>query len=93
MKTKELSLLILLGISLVVLLMLSQQANENKIQEWASDNGYQVVNIEERYLNWGPFKYRKNDQKIYQVKVIDKQKRQRRIWFRIGHMFTDVEEE
>ena len=46
MKTKELSLLILLGVSLVVLLLLSQQANENKIQEWASNNGYQVVNIE-----------------------------------------------
>ena len=55
------------------------------LQEWADDNGYQLLQAEYRWFRKGPFFWTSSrGQVVYYVTVLDQQGRERKGWVRSG---------
>ena len=83
--------IILFCIILSVVVVMDNNRKEQKIKNWALQEGYQIVALEEANEN-GPFWTKDNSQKIYRVEVKDQYNRPKWIWLRVG-AWLDVQEE
>jgi len=83
---------VLFSIVLAVFLVLDGKNKESKIQRWATQNGYQILRIEESYFNTGqPYTVKDQGDRIYRVKV-RRNNRDRTFWFRINRATEFTEE-
>jgi hypothetical protein len=63
----------------------------NMVKHWAEDNGYQLVSLEHRVLNRGPFGLSTSRmQMIYSLVVMDESGLVRQGWARCGGWFAGV---
>ena len=67
------------------------KSNHEKIRVWCEDNRCKVVSIDEAMFRTGPFWYKDDDQRIYEVKVIDYMEKDKVVWFRIGYWQVQAE--
>lgn len=83
------STIILAFVVLVLVLIMSglDSRDQSKIQEWAKDNGYTIINSERCYFESGPY-WVTEDTRIYKVSL----EKQKTHWFRFGFFGTDIEE-
>lgn len=84
--------IILFCIAISVFVVMDGKGKEQKIHNWASQEGYEIVSLEESNFDKGPFWTKDNSQKIYRIQVRDKHNRPKSIWLRVGS-WLDVQEE
>lgn len=73
---------VLFSILLLVLAVSHEKKKESKIDQWASQNGYEIVKIEETFFDNGPFD-KQNGESVYRVRVRDKHNNEYTSWFKI----------
>lgn len=58
------------------------------LRNWATENGYQLLQHEARYLRTGPYFWRRSrNQLVYYVTVLDPQGWRRSAYLRLGNWF------
>lgn len=64
---------------------------QSVLEQWASQNGYEIVESERRILRRGSFWWRTGKgQKVYRVRIVDRTGRQRSGYVRCGGMFLGM---
>lgn len=58
--------------------------DEREIREWASANGYTVISLDEKFLDYGPFWYKGKHQRMYRAELEDRNGQRRISYFRKG---------
>jgi len=75
--------LVLIGILLAA--YASSKYEQQQIHNWAAENNYKVISVEMTFMDYGPFWYKDEDDKIYKAVLIDKSTEKKRVsYFRIG---------
>ena len=78
----------------VMLLFYNIDRSDNaEIEKWSAKNHYTLVSRHQRLnmLGYGPFYYRQDNQRIYEVKVLTSDGKPKTYYFRIG-LLTEIEE-
>lgn len=77
---------ILLIVVVAVVAAVVTASSENDVKNWATSNGYQVAEIEQRFINIGPFHYVMKGQVVWRTVLLDKSG-QRIVMYHRGGMF------
>ena len=83
--------IILFCIALSVVVVMDDKGKEQRIQNWALQEGYEIVSLQESSIDKGPFWTKDESQKIYRIQVKDQYNRPKWLWLRVGS-FLDVQE-
>jgi hypothetical protein len=78
-------------VALPFLILNKMEGHKTQISEWADANGYEVVEIESKWVDYGPFWFKDEDDEIYRVRLRDRYENEAVAWFRIGFWTFDQE--
>ena len=71
-------------LALAITIMMSYQTNSSRIENWATDHEYTVIECEACFIDYGPFYYKTDEQMIYRVVLRDRKENDHIAYFRIG---------
>ena len=87
MQTKPIIKLCLFIVGVVflgVVVTLTIRSGESRIEQWAVENSYEVIECKITILDCGPFWYKNDDQHIYRAILRDSLENERVAYFRLS---------
>ena len=92
MDTVFIILLIFVGVAFAAAMMTFHFSRARSIlEQWAEENGYEILDREHRWLRMGPFWWRKGKgQEVYYVTIRTSEGQVRRGWVRCGGWFLGI---
>ena len=83
--------MVLFVIACLAVMVLQNERQQQRVVNWAQNNGYQIIEIQQPLFDKGPFESDKSNEGVYRLRVRDQHHRERFGWFRLG-IFGGVDE-